>query len=424
MDIKIDDYVQLKDGRIAVVRSTYKYNTFTNYSLLTDKIEMLNMNIYDKDELFVKIKKTKEIEDKFKSFLHLDKMRNLYWGGGHLGSDPEIFVVNKKTNEVIPAFNFLRGKTNPDKVGSYINGQGYGQNLFWDGFQAEFNTEASNCMAWVCDSVHNGLRTLAEKAKAHDKNAVLTIKSTLDIPIDMLMESDNEHVEFGCMPSLNAYNMQGYKANGRDVPFRSAGGHIHFGIAHYLGDDKKKILSTVKALDKILGVACVSLFANYDSADRRVLYGLAGEYRLPKHGLEYRVLSNAWMSHPLIMNIVYELSRQVIAVDKAGLIDHWDATEEETIECINTCNVELARKILKRNKIMFKNIMYSKFRNEEKASSVYKIFLNGMESIIDDPNDVEGNWFKNYVGHCEGTGHNIAHMAQLTKYGEILALEE
>lgn len=424
MEFNTNDFVQIKDGPMAIIENKTNYGTFIHYNLLTEKITRTSFSIYpNKDIPFTKIKKTKELEARMNGFFNQERLRNVYWIGGKLGSDPEIFVVNKKTTEVIPAFNFLRGKDDPNKVEGYINYYGAGQNLFWDGFQAEFNTSAETCLAWVCDSVYNGLKTLSTKAKADDKDAILTIKSTLDIPIDMLMESANEHVEFGCMPSLNVYDMKGIKVNGRDVPFRSAGGHIHFGISDYL-TSKDKIASTVKALDKILGVACVSLFANYDSADRRVLYGLAGEYRLPKHGLEYRVLSNAWMSHPLIMNIVYELARQTIAVDSAGLMCEWDATEEETIECINKCDVELARKILKRNKIMFKNIMYSKFRSEEKASSIYKIFLNGMESIIENPNDVEGNWFKGYVGHCEGKGHNIAHIAQLPKYEAILALKE
>jgi hypothetical protein len=66
------------------------------------------------------------------------------------------------------------------------------------------------------------------------------------------------------------------------VPFRTTGGHIHFGIGKR---DDETVSRMVKALDAIIGVACVSLFDGIDDPRRRRMYGLAGEYRLPEYGV-------------------------------------------------------------------------------------------------------------------------------------------
>jgi hypothetical protein len=217
------------------------------------------------------------------------------------------------------------------------------------------------------------------------------------------MTADDEHVTFGCMPSLNVYGHKGLTAHGREVPFRSAGGHIHFGIGPRT---KKTTANIVKALDSILGVACVSLFAGYDNPSRRLMYGLAGEYRLPPHGLEYRVLSNAWMIHPLITNIVFDLSRKALKIGELGLLYRWVATEQETTECINKCDVALAREILQRNEKFFTEILSAK--GVEDSKRMYNIFMQGLDSVVARPQDIASNWNLNsyWVTHCDGVGKN------------------
>lgn len=355
-------------------------------------------------------------------------LRQLYKPHCYLGTDPEMFVVDKN-NEVIPSFSFLKSKADKDlTIEETGNVKGYRghttrQTIFWDGFQAEFNVYSATCLAWVIDSTFLGLKTLQQKAKAFDKNARLTIQSTLDVSPIVLQDAKKEHVEFGCMPSFNIYGMEGIKKDGRQVSYRSAGGHIHFGLANrdFQGKDKKLLERYIKTLDKILGVACVSLFANYDKAKRREMYGLAGEYRLPAHGIEYRTLSSAWMAHPLIMNMVFELARMSLSVVDKGLENLWDATEEETIKCINNCDVDLAREILARNKQAFINLQFSIYPDDATSTNLYKIYMLGMDSIIKNPDDVTNNWGLDGVfeGHCEGEGMKIGKIYSIPKYKEL-----
>lgn len=318
--------------------------------------------------------------------------KTIYRPGMTVGSDPEMFVEDEN-GKVIPAFQFLGGKDKPDKTaqGSYGN-----LPLYWDGFQAEFQTSAQGCLGWHTDSVHLGLKGLLIAAKKFNPKAKISSKTVVEIDRKLLEEGKEEHIQFGCMPSLNAYGMKGSTANGREVPFRPAGGHIHFGINAYAIKKytDKDYIKMVKALDAILGVACVSLFANQDDPKRRELYGLAGEYRLPPHGLEYRVLSNAWLIHPMIMNMVFDIARVALTVGFQDLLVHWNTTEEETINCINKCNVRLARQILKRNEEMFLQLIKSAYKHfdDKQVKAVMKIFLRGMEYAVKDVSAISTNW--------------------------------
>jgi len=57
-----------------------------------------------------------------------------------------------------------------------------------------------------------------------------------------------------------------------------------------------------KTLDVYLGA--VSLL--WDQEDRRrELYGAAGAFRPKPYGMEYRVLSNKWISSPILRKLVY-----------------------------------------------------------------------------------------------------------------------
>jgi len=57
---------------------------------------------------------------------------------------------------------------------------------------------------------------------------------------------------------------------------------------------------------------------NLDEPVRREYYGLAGEYRLPPHGLEYRSLSCAWIFHPKAAATILDLARRVVVYATSG----------------------------------------------------------------------------------------------------------
>lgn len=307
-----------------------------------------------------------------------------------IGSDPEVFVEGEN-GQVLPAFLFLKSKTDPNRDVSRYDGRA----SYWDGFQAEFETQPGTCLDGHAASVHHGLLTVLEAARKVDKKAKLSLKTVMTIPDDLLQNSKDEHVSLGCMPSLNVYGTKGIEAKPRELKTRSSGGHIHYGFTNVYGKlPQAKVDSIVKAMDMIIGVACVALFQNQDNAERRKYYGQAGEYRLPAHGLEYRTLSNAWLAHPLIMNIVFDVSRKALMFGYHDLNKHWKATEKEVVECINNCDVAKAQELLTRNKDIFQKILLAAYRDATDAQldALFNIFYNGMEVAIPDVNDIERNW--------------------------------
>jgi len=343
--------------------------------------------------------------------LFAEQLPNLLCHSFKVGSDPEVFVETADKN-LLPAFSFLRSVKEPnftDIVDTNIpntHGPTGQKPIYWDGFQAEFQTLASECLAWQVDSTQLGLKAALNYARKIDKGARLSSKTVFDIPMKLLSNSLEEHVSLGCMPSFNAYGLEGQRVPPRELPFRSAGGHIHLGIGSRPKEEMERI---VKAMDMVLGVACVSLFAGMDDPRRRHFYGLPGEYRLPPHGLEYRTLSNAWLCHPLIMNMVFELARKAVVFGEKALTSMWQVEEKETLDCILTCNVDKAREILTTNKTVFCKILEA--ANLYPTDKAYNIFMNGVASAVDDYTDMETNWNLNgkWVTHSDGDGKSWRH---------------
>lgn len=395
----------LESDKIAVLRLSRRSENLFEIAYFDEVKKAQSAIIVPKDFLFKM--PTKAAEKKILKAYHKTALVNLWknapYYGGKVGSDPEIFAADEN-GEVIPAFNFLGSKEKPTVAPS----RSYGGNAcYWDGFQAEFTTQAMDCLGWHMDSIQCGLEGVYLAMKKHNPKAKLTAKTVMDIKPELIEKSAPEHVQFGCMPSFNIYGLKGLGLPGNQVFNRAAGGHIHLGCGKL---DKATLERVIKSMDAVLGVAGVSLFAKYDDPRRREMYGLAGEYRLPPHGLEYRVLSNAWLFHPLMANIVFDLARGAFALGQYDFFQFWEATEKETIKAINECDVKLARKILLRNKDLLKEVIGIKYGgNREKIDFVYEIIMNGAESVVQDMNDIEKNW--NLGGewrtHSDGPGKNV-----------------
>ncbi len=394
----------LESDKIAIVRLSRRSNDLFEVAYFDEVKKAQTAIIVPKDFLFktpTKATEKKILKNYFKASLK-DLYRTAFFQG-KVGSDPEIFAEDEN-GEVLPAFNFLGSKEKPTLAPERT----YGSNAcYWDGFQAEFTTHAESCLGWHMDSIQCGLEGIYNAMKKHNPKAKLTAKTVMDIKPELIEKSAPEHVQFGCMPSFNIYGLKGLALPGNQVFNRAAGGHIHLGCGEL---DKETLERVVKSMDAILGVAGVSLFAKYDDPRRREMYGLAGEYRLPPHGLEYRVLSNAWLFHPLMANIVFDLARGAFALGQFDLFQFWEASEKETIKAINECDVKLARKILLRNKKLFKEVIGIKYTGDwEKIDFVYNVIMNGAESVVKDMTNIEKNWNLGGVWktHSDGPGKNV-----------------
>jgi len=328
----------------------------------------------------------------------------------YIGTDPEVFV--RDDNGLLPAFKFLPPKENAETFYSkWANAR-----VFWDGFQAEFGCTANCCIAYTVDSVRDGLRGTLELARKNSPTAKLTLQNVFQIPAKTLRLEKEEHVLLGCNPSQNAYGMLGeHVLNARKLRYRFAGGHLHLGIASQKYNPKE-LESFVRFLDSTLGVWSVGAAASFDKPLRRKYYGLAGEYRTPEHGLEYRTLSNFWLAHPGLANLVMMFTRALHGAFQYGGVKEWVAHPQEVVEIINNSDVRKARKLLELNQKMLTKVFSSAtygylLTNPENSPNIQqgiRIGFEGLESVIPTPEDFELNWKLDeartgeWKCHCDG----------------------
>lgn len=302
-----------------------------------------------------------------------------------MGTDPEFFL--SKDGQPIPAFDFL-----PDKHASTGG-------LFWDGFQAETLVDLKTC-GWDCEKSCNAHKTechaiLAQRIGTQLQKLLplglqVMPRSVWRIPPRMLQLAGEAQVALGCDPSWNAYGSEGRcVAVPRMLEWRFAGGHVHFELEPREREDLDHIRYLIKTLDAILGVPSVCLAQNYDHFIRRRYYGLAGEYRLPPHGLEYRTLSNFWLMHPRAFMLVFDLARHALNMGRARFRNMFvGASNEQAIrDTINYCDVRSAQDFMRLNREFYSAwsiLMYGSDR------AFWEAIKGGLDKVI-------SNWGQNVV---------------------------
>jgi hypothetical protein len=319
----------------------------------------------------------------------------------HFGNDPEIFVVNRE-GLIVPAFAFLPSKADAKEEDAWLGASASSRmtnslkrKIFWDGFQAEFTTPPSMCFGWGGDYIQSGLRAILKAAREVCKDAKPTWKPVVDIPEHLLQTSPPACVELGCDPSFNAYfegcNPELTVLDPHHLTYRFAGYHIHVGLGKM---EKPRYEKIIKMMDAIAGVASVCLFRGMEDIRRRKYYGLAGEYRLPPHGLEWRTLSSCVLASPFTYHLMSDLSRMAVQIQLWRMGSLWKSKEEEVRKAIDELDVDLAWKILQDNKDAFRLMVESIYPLAREGGSGYKkvmtLLEKGAAATIE--TDIETSW--------------------------------
>ena len=208
--------------------------------------------------------------------------------GFTFGCDPELFVTDPDGN-LCSAEGLIPGtKEEPYKVD-------YGA-VQVDGVAAEFNTDpASTFEEW-----NNNIVKVVKQLKSMLPKGY----NLLPVPSVNFTPEQWERVPavskiLGCSPDYNAWTGEVNKPPMcEDNPYlRTASGHLHIGWTEL--EDMSNMghivncQDLVKQLDFYLGAW--SLQKDEDPI-RRQLYGNAGSCRYKDYGVEYRVLSNFWIT--------------------------------------------------------------------------------------------------------------------------------
>jgi hypothetical protein len=297
-----------------------------------------------------------------------------------MGTDPEFFFERK--GAPVGAFEVLKSKGERSEEAPW----------FWDGFQGEVTVTPATCHQIIA---HN----LNKRFKLLPKGLQVVPRTTWRIPDDMLAYAAETHVALGCEPSENAYAMSGIKVeNPRELKWRFAGGHLHFSL-DASETDALNLRYIVKTLDRFLGVPSVCLAQNLDHFIRRKYYGLAGEYRRPKHGLEYRTLSNFWTFHPQSTQLVLDLARHACNLGRSHLRRVWIGDDTMVRNVINYSDVAGAKDLMKLNREFFDLWAKSTYGT---SRPFWEAIDKGIDRVV--PNfgkDIVGVWSANYANCAE-----------------------
>jgi hypothetical protein len=249
------------------------------------------------------------------------------------GADPEGFVVDKNGKPVAPSM--IPGtKDKPHKVD--------GGAIQRDGMAAEFNVDAANTFKEWNNNFEKVMKALEGfLPKGHSMSWAPSV--TFDE--NVFAKAPDEYKELGCSPDWNAWEEDlNPPPFCEDKPYlRTASGHIHIGWGeNYSLDDalhQRNCFDFVKQLDWFLG----GWSLKYDpDPTRRELYGRAGACRLKSYGVEYRVLSNFWVTTAERRKAVWNrLQMAIDAMEKRFLPDRApEHFNKKLIEAINTGKME------------------------------------------------------------------------------------
>lgn len=249
-----------------------------------------------------------------------------------IGTDPECFIINTKTNKVKSAINIIPGTKDSPYI---VEELGPGFALQTDNILAEFNVPPTgNKKAFIENilKMHEYIRTYV---KEQNKNYDILCCSSQEVPKGELRSKQAKM--FGCDPDYCIYTGKANpKPRGTDTNIRSAGFHLHFGYEKPNIDTSLKLLSYIDAF-----VGLPSILIDKDTK-RRSLYGKAGCFRLTKYGCEYRTLSSYFMKDKDTLSWVWD---QVMKGLTAFTIGKILPSGELVQKVINTNDEEAAKSI-------------------------------------------------------------------------------
>lgn len=228
-----------------------------------------------------------------------------------IGSDPEIFLRKEGKNVSAHETGIKGTKKNPTPLGDGF--------IQVDGTSLEFNTKPAATPDQFVNSIQSMLTSIKSTLPAgYEFDFSPSVKYDKDY-FDLVVPQDCK--ELGCDPDYNAY--EGGKVNPKPNPeggtMRTGAGHLHLGWGdNFDPTDSSHIWDCcylVQNLDRFF-----SPFESLWDSDleRRNLYGKPGAFRPKKYGVEYRVLSNAWLKYPKLWPWIFNSTRFVFDKTVAG----------------------------------------------------------------------------------------------------------
>ena len=221
-----------------------------------------------------------------------------------IGCDPEVFMM--QDGRYVCAHNAIPGdKANPHKVDKGA--------VQVDGMALEFNIDPASTAEEFVENINTVMATLRSMVPGYELVATPVAEFGAEYMQQIAKEAP-EALILGCEPDFNAWN--GGKPNPKpdgERTFRTGAGHIHIGWTNGVDindpDHLEACMMMVKQLDRSLALASILWD---DDTQRRTMYGQLGCFRPKPYGVEYRVLSNAWVKDERIAAWVFNAAKKAV----------------------------------------------------------------------------------------------------------------
>jgi hypothetical protein len=214
-----------------------------------------------------------------------------------IGADPELFL--KKDGNFVSGHDKLPGT----KHDPYLVKDGA---LQVDGTALEFNIDPADTAEKFVERIGGVINIMSAHIRHIDKNLKIVAEPVAFYTPEYWKDIPDEAKVLGCEPDWNAWTGQINPKPNENVSFRTGSGHIHIGWTEDKNPRKPDhfhdCLMAMKQMDCILYPMS---FTWDDDRKRRELYGKPGAFRPKPYGAEYRVLSNAWLQDPDIMEWMF-----------------------------------------------------------------------------------------------------------------------
>lgn len=235
------------------------------------------------------------------------------------GSDPEFILTNKNGHvksaiDVVPGCKEKRHR---------INGHAF----YYDNVLAECSIKPAYSKEEAIENFRECFQLYSDLVKPYD----LWCKASARFPEKELKHP--EALEMGCKREACAYELDWVESDEtifHRSNLRTAGGHIHIG--HEILKDQITRIRTTRMMDLFLGVPSIFIDKDKASKERKIIYGEAGRFREPLHGLEYRTLGNFWLETPELVGLMYDLSNFAVEFVKENRDEEYWKIDYEKLE--------------------------------------------------------------------------------------------
>lgn len=221
-----------------------------------------------------------------------------------IGADPELFAFHKETGAAVSVHDLLPGsKLHPLTVPR--------GGIQVDGVAAEFNINPTNTEQAFLTNIKSVRRILESIIASRNPDLEIKAQPVAYFNVDYFKTLPHHALALGCEPDYNAYTGNANPRPQTNETFRTGSGHVHIGWTSDKGNCKQhfdQCRELVKELDFVLFNS--SLLWDNDEK-RRELYGKPGAFRPKPYGVEYRVLSNAWLNEKATQRFIFHASRAV-----------------------------------------------------------------------------------------------------------------